>query len=90
MIYLEPDGPKEFTKVEKDNPKTGYLHTLKDPQFQTDLQAKLKNISEKRPLDYRQRKECYSIESPSGMSDNEFKEVENNPLYYIIIPYHLC
>lgn len=53
------------------------MHTLKDPQFQNDLQKKLKSISEKAPLNYYQRKKCYSIESPSGQSESEtWKDVK--------------
>ena len=53
-----------------DNYKTGYLHTLKDPNFQNELELKLKNITEKIPLDEKKRREWYSIESPNPSLDS--------------------
>lgn len=38
---------------------------MKDPQFQNDLEKKLKNISEKSAQNDQQRRECYSIGSPN-------------------------
>jgi hypothetical protein len=46
-----------------DNYKTGYLHTLKDSQFQSDLKEKLQNIRDNEKIFA--RRDRSSIDSPN-------------------------
>ena len=65
-----------------DNYKTGYLHTLKDPKFQNDLQKKLQSISQNPNSIKIESRENKSIDSPviscdTGSAKMSFKTFKN-------------
>ena len=58
--------------------QSGYLNNLKDQNFQDALEKRLQSISEKKPLNDKQKRQCYSIESPNTQVESKGIKDESN------------